>query len=124
RTFTPPSGSTRARPRQARRLSRRQRRARAELGARSDRSRPVPSLASRVTSLGSADEFRGSLRSDQETSEPGDEGLTDTGVNETIAGDPGESGRRAAHERLSTGSLARWARARPTQPWGGFSGRC
>ena len=43
--------------------------------------------------------------------------MTDTGVDETIAGDPGESGRRAAHERLSTGSLARWARACATHPW-------
>ena len=26
-------------------------------------------------------------------------------------------GRRAAHERLSTGALARWARACATHPW-------
>src|SRR5918992_5105014 len=28
-----------------------------------------------------------------------------------------ENGRRAAHERLSTGALARWARASATHPW-------
>ena len=29
----------------------------------------------------------------------------------------GENGRRAAHERLSTGALARWARANASHPW-------
>src|SRR3954468_1567814 len=35
----------------------------------------------------------------------------------TRHGGPSEPGRRAAHERLSTGALARWARACATHPW-------
>ena len=34
-----------------------------------------------------------------------------------IAAAPANGERRAAHERLSTGALARWARACATHPW-------
>jgi hypothetical protein len=40
---------------------------------------------------------------------------TDTNTNANGNGTAGE--RRAAHERLSTGALARWMRACATHPW-------
>ena len=44
--------------------------------------------------------------------------MTDSGpvLDTTVLSSP-SSGRRAAHERLSTGALARWARACATHPW-------
>lgn len=36
---------------------------------------------------------------------------------DTVGGDTPEPGRKAAHERLSTGALARWTRACATHPW-------
>ena len=45
----------------------------------------------------------------------------DTGAGERAQGlddsDESPTSRRAAHERLSTGALARWARACATHPW-------
>ncbi|MGI8972877.1 MAG: hypothetical protein ACR2HI_01725, partial [Gaiella sp.] len=43
---------------------------------------------------------------------------TDTNkTDELVGGEPTRSDRLAAHERLSTGALARWTRACATHPW-------
>ena len=38
-------------------------------------------------------------------------------MTERNAGSDNQAGRRLAHERLSTGALARWARACASHPW-------
>src|ERR1044071_4944522 len=46
--------------------------------------------------------------------EPDDTG---TGTHGALDSDESTPGRRAAHERLSTGALPRWVRACATHPW-------